>query len=489
MTIVKIPRSSGILLHVTSLPGKFGIGDLGPESRKFVDFLAEAKQKLWCVLPLTQTGDANSPYQCRSAFAGNPLLISPELLVEQGYITQKELRDAPKFPSSHVKFSEVSRYKETLLETAFKNFLENKDYRSFEKKHHSWLTSYALFMSLREANSGACWTEFDPEVAASPHRIRYHKFVQYEFFRQWHELRKYCARQKVAIMGDLPFYLEHDSSDVWSNQQLFDLQKNGLPRNVGGVPPDYFSKTGQLWGTPVYRWDLMARTGFRWWINRLRSTLEMVDLLRLDHFRGFEAFWCVNAGASSARHGRWVKGPGARLFEKVHQELGELPFVAENLGTITPEVEDLRRRCGYPGMAVLQFGFDEAGTHRPPNYVPEQVCFTGTHDNDTTVGWWRAVKHAANARQSTEQKALLRRAKSYFQSDGRDIHWSFIQAIFTSVAQIAIVPLQDLLGLGSQTRMNFPGRANGNWGWRFQNEQIKPPLVQRLRDLTIVSGR
>jgi 4-alpha-glucanotransferase len=489
VTLVKITRSSGILLHITSLPGRFGIGDLGPESRNFADFLVAAKQKLWSVLPLTPTGDAHSPYQCRSAFAGNPLLISPELLVEHGYIARKELRTPPKFPCSHVNFPEVARYKKQLLEIAFRNFSENKQYRAFEKKQASWLDSYALFMSLREANRGACWTEFDPQIPASPHRIRYHKFVQYEFSRQWHELRKYCARQKLAILGDLPFYLEHDSSDVWSNQHLFDLQKNGLPRMVGGVPPDYFSKDGQLWGTPVYRWDRMARTGFRWWINRLRSTLEMVDLLRLDHFRGFEAFWRVHAGASTARKGRWVKGPGARLFENVRKELGELPFVAENLGTITPEVEELRLHCGFPGMAVLQFGFDEAGTHRPPNYVPEQVCFTGTHDNDTTVGWWRSLRHAVNGRHHTEQNAILHRAQTYFQSHGRDIHWSFIQAIFTSVARIAIVPLQDVLGLGSEARMNFPGRADGNWGWRFQNDQITSSIVKRLRDLTVVSGR
>jgi 4-alpha-glucanotransferase len=486
---VKIRRSSGILLHLTSLPGRFGIGDFGPESRNFVDFLAEAKQKLWCVLPLTPTGDENSPYQCRSAFAGNPLLISPELLVKQGYLGHKELRDAPGFPSSHVNFPEVSQYKETLLENAFRNFSETKEYRTFEKRNTSWLESYAMFMSLREANRDACWPEFDPNIPVSPNRIRYHKFVQFEFFRQWHQLRKYCAKQKVAIMGDLPFYLEHDSADVWSNQQLFDLQKNGLPRTVGGVPPDYFSKKGQLWGTPTYRWDRMERTGFQWWISRLRSTLEMVDLLRLDHFRGFEAFWSVKANASTARKGHWVEGPGARLFEKVRRDLGELPFVAENLGIITPRVEDLRRRCGFPGMAVLQFGFDEAGTHRPSNYVPEQVCFTGTHDNDTTVGWWRAVRHSANARHSPEQRAILRRAKSYFQTDGREIHWSFIQAIFTSVAEIAIVPLQDVLGLGSEARMNFPGRAKGNWRWRFQRGQIKSPLVERLGELTAVSGR
>jgi len=486
---VKIGRASGILLHVTSLPGEFGIGDLGPESRRFVDFLAEAKQKLWCVLPLTPTGAESSPYQCRSAFAGNPLLISPEMLLEQGYISRKELRDAPRFPASHVNFPEVRRYKEALLEHAFCNFSETKEYRNFDRKHAWWLDNYALFMSLREANDEACWTNFDPRITASPDRIRYHRFVQYEFFRQWHELRNCCAKRKIAIMGDVPFYIEHDSADVWSNQSLFDLQKNGLPRTVGGVPPDYFSKNGQLWGTPIYRWDRMEHTGFKWWISRLRATLEMVDLLRLDHFRGFESFWSVAAGAKTARKGRWVKGPGARLFDKAQKELGELPIVAENLGIITPEVEELRFRCGFPGMAVLQFGFDEAGTHRPTNYVPEQVSFTGTHDNDTTVGWWHAVRHAASGRNNSEPRAILHRAKSYFQSNGQEIHWSFIQAILTSVANVAIVPLQDVLGLGSEARMNLPGRAKGNWRWRLQKDQIDRTTVDRLRDLTLVSGR
>jgi len=344
-------------------------------------------------------------------------------------------------------------------------------------------------MSLREANDEACWTNFDPRITASPDRIRYHRFVQYEFFRQWHELRNCCAKRKIAIMGDVPFYIEHDSADVWSNQSLFDLQKNGLPRTVGGVPPDYFSKNGQLWGTPIYRWDRMEHTGFKWWISRLRATLEMVDLLRLDHFRGFESFWSVAAGAKTARKGRWVKGPGARLFDKAQKELGELPIVAENLGIITPEVEELRFRCGFPGMAVLQFGFDEAGTHRPTNYVPEQVSFTGTHDNDTTVGWWHAVRHAASGRNNSEPRAILHRAKSYFQSNGQEIHWSFIQAILTSVANVAIVPLQDVLGLGSEARMNLPGRAKGNWRWRLQKDQIDRTTVDRLRDLTLVSGR
>lgn len=487
MSHTKIGRASGILLHITSLPGKFGIGDLGPESRAFVDTLTEAKQRLWCVLPLNPTGEENSPYQCRSAFAGNPLLISPELLVEHGYLSPRELRSPPHFPARCVDFAAVRPYKEALLHKAFQGFTETKEYSRFERKNSAWLENYATFGALREANGGVPWTKFRSNRNPSPETVRYHKFVQYEFFRQWYTLREYCAKHKMSVMGDMPFYVEHDSADVWSNPLLFDLCKDGEPRTVGGVPPDYFSANGQLWGTPAYRWEKLKQSGFQWWIERFRATLEVVDLLRLDHFRGFEAFWSVAADQTTARKGRWIKGPGAKLFEKARRELGGLPFVAENLGTITSEVEELRQRFNLPGMAVLQFGFDESGMHRPNNCVRAQVCFTGTHDNDTTVGWWRAAQKASRA--NAEARAVVNRVKSYLQTNGSEIQWSFMQAILTSVADIAITPLQDVLGLGSEARMNLPGRAKGNWRWRFQKEQIKPAVLERLRDLTVVSGR
>jgi 4-alpha-glucanotransferase len=486
---VKIGRCSGILLHPTSLPGSFGIGDLGPESRRFVDFLAEAKQKLWCVLPVSPTGPQNSPYECCSTFAGNPLLISPESLVEHGYLSPADLRSSPRFPASRVDYTAVRAFKETLLKKAFRSFAETKDYAHFVRKHAWWLHDYAKFMALSEANDGVAWTEFDPHIEPSQETIRFHKFVQYEFFRQWRKLREYCAKRKIAIMGDMSFYVEHNSADVWSNQELFDLHSDGSPRHVGGVPPDYFSKNGQLWGTPVYRWDRLKKLGFQWWIDRFKSALELMDLLRLDHFRGFEAFWRVPAEASTAKKGRWIKGPGAELFETMRKKLGELPIVAENLGIITPEVEGLRRQFGFPGMAVLQFGFDEQGMHRPNNYVHELVSFTGTHDNDTTRGWWTTLQRSARGRISVENRATVHRVKSYLQRDGREIHWSFIQAVLTSVAQIAIVPLQDVLGLGTEARMNLPGRPKGNWRWRFEQHEIKRAALERLRDLTIVSGR
>lgn len=486
---MKIGRVSGILSHITSLPSRFGIGDLGPSSRWFADFLTETGQKVWSVLPLGPTGPENSPYQSRSAFAGNPLLISPEYLEERGYISNRDLQVPAGFPKTRVAFAAVRRYKEQLLRKAFHGFSENKEYLKFEGDQHWWLERYALFMSLREANGGVPWNQFDERVRAPKESLRFHKFVQYEFFRQWAALRRYGQERSIAILGDMPFYVEHDSADVWSNQTLFDLRKDGKSRTVGGVPPDYFSKDGQRWGTPTYRWDKLRLTGYEWWIDRLRAAFETVDILRLDHFRGFEGFWSVPAEQPTARNGKWVAGPGALFFTAVRKKLGRLPFVAENLGTITTEVENLRRQFRFPGMGVLQFAFDDNGVHRPNNYVREMASFTGTHDNDTTVGWWKALKESARSEKKLAERDKLKRVKCYFQTDGEEIHWSFIQAILTSVANIAVVPMQDVLGLGSEGRMNMPGRSKGNWGWRFQEKQITRTIRRRLGDLTVVSGR
>ncbi len=482
-----IGRCSGVLLHVTSLPGRFGIGDLGPESRKFVDFLHEAKQKLWCVLPLGPSGEENSPYRSPSAFAGNSLFISPESLEDQGYVSKKDLRFPLPDNPSKVDFASVRSFKERLLQRAFAQFSPSKEYSAFVQENRWWLERYALFMALREANQGAPWPQFDPAIRAKPKSELFHKFVQFEFFRQWNLLRRYCRERNVSIMGDMPFYIEHDSADVWGNPRLFDLRKNGDPATVGGVPPDYFSADGQLWGTPTYSWKNLRKSGYKWWLDRFRAALQTVDLLRLDHFRGFEAFWSVPAGERTARNGLWKKGPGAQFFERVERKLGHLPLVAENLGIITKEVEQLRCRFGYPGMAVLQFGFDESGTHRPNNYIRELACFTGTHDNDTTRGWWD--KLLKSARTHSGDRETVKRIKSFLQSDGREIHWSCMQVIFTSIAEIAVVPMQDVLGLGSEARMNLPGKAKGNWDWRFTHDQLKRSTVERLRDLTIVSGR
>jgi 4-alpha-glucanotransferase len=486
---MKIERASGILLHPTSLPGRFGIGDLGAESRGFADFLHGAKQRVWHVLPLGPTGPQNSPYQCRSAFAGNPLLISPDKLREEGYLKRQDLARIPRFSSAHVDFRAVGAYKERLFRLAFQGFSETLAYTKFVKGNAGWLEPFAQFMSLRAANRGISWTKFDPRIRANSDEIRFHKFLQYEFSRQWQALKRYCADRNILIMGDMPFYVEHDSADVWQSPRLFDLDERGESRTVGGVPPDYFSADGQLWGNPTYRWDTLEKTQYGWWVERFRSTFQLVDLLRLDHFRGFEKFWKVPATHATARKGQWVNGPGLKLFREVRKKLGALPLVAENLGVITPEVEALRRSLGLPGMAVLQFAFGEDGTHRPSNYVRELVCFTGTHDNDTTRGWWTKLKSAAKNPSNSQAKAEVERVKSYLQADGREISWSFIQATVTSVAQISLIPLQDILDLGTEARMNIPGRAKGNWGWRYTSKAITSALTARLRSLAEVSGR
>ena len=484
-------RRSGILLHVTSLPGRFGIGDLGPQSRWFVDFLAETGQRVWCVLPLGPTGPRNSPYESRSAFAGNPLLISPESLVERGYLSHRDLNPIPGFSDRSVQFASVRRYKLPLLRKACAGFSDTKDFLRFQGQNAWWLRPFAEFMSLHEAHAGAPWTRFDKKLRPPAEGVRYHEFVQYEFFRQWRLLREYCHAQDVSILGDLPFYIEHDSADVWACPRLFDLEKNGMSRTVGGVPPDYFSRDGQRWGTPTYNWKEMAKTGYRWWIERFRFTFQMVDLLRLDHFRGFESFWSVKASEPTARKGRWIKGPGAHFFRKIREELGDLPFIAENLGVITPEVESLRRQFDFPGMAILQFAFGEDDTHCPHKYMTNLVSFTGTHDNDTIVGWWQASRREARTNTRSPVRTTLNRARSYLQISTReeDVHWLFIRAVMTSVAQFAIIPMQDVLGLSSRARMNQPGRAENNWTWRCKQKSVRPEIARRLAELTAASGR
>jgi len=472
---MKIIRCSGILLHPTSLPGRFGIGDLGPECYRFLDFLQEAKQKIWHVLPLGPTGPENSPYQSRSSIAGNPLLISPEKMVVEGYLDQRDLRRVPKLPAARVNFHTVRPYKLELFRRALDGFSENAEYRKFEKSNAGWLNPFAEFMALRTVNHEVAWTKFDPKIAASENEKRFWKFLQYEFFRQWKQVKEYCANREIAIMGDMPFYVEHDSADVWNSPDLFDLDASGEPRTVGGVPPDYFSKNGQLWGNPTYNWAQLKKTNYAWWVERFRATFQLVDLLRLDHFRGFVKYWSVPASHATARKGRWVKGPGFDLFNAVQKKLGTLPLVAENLGLITPEVEKLRNDLRLPGMVVLQFAFgEEDGTHRPNNYLRNLVSFTGTHDNNTTRGWWNELRKAASIKSESAAAAELERTKAFLQRDGRDISWAFIQAVMTSVADVSMIPLQDVLGLGSNARMNIPGRAKGNWGWRFSAGAIKP---------------
>lgn len=482
---MKFPRSSGILLHPTSLPSRFGIGDFGPEAYRFVDFLSEAGQTIWQLLPLVPTGYGESPYQSLSSFAGNPLLISPEKLVEHGYLAPEDLRNPPVFPEETCEFKPVIPYKHSLLRKAAANFRPTPDFDSFCERTAWWLDNSAEFLALKQANNGRSWTEWTTHEPDSG-ELLVQKFWQFEFYRQWSELKNYTKARNIRILGDIPIYVAHDSADVWANQDLFELDGRGQPAKVAGVPPDYFSATGQLWGNPIYRWDRMEESGFEWWIDRFRATLEVVDMVRVDHFRGFEAFWEVPAQEKTAINGRWVKAPGERLFMAVKQALGDLPIVAENLGVITPEVEALRHRFGFPGMSVLQFAFGndpQARTFLPHNYPREVVAYTGTHDNDTTVGWWRS-SGAADSTRTVEEVAREREfTKAYLNTDGAEINWAFIRSVMSSVADTVIVPLQDVLGLGNEARMNLPASSRGNWRWRYRRDALTPHHLDRLRQL------
>ncbi len=500
---MRFPRSSGILLHPTSLPGPYGIGELGPEAYRFADYLAAARQHIWQVLPLGPTGFGDSPYQCFSSFAGNPLLISLDFLAEHGYLSAEDLEITQPFPLDQVDFGRVIRFKAAMLRKAFRAFHEGapgeekEQLEAFCSRHKSWLNDFALFMALKDAHGGeAVWTQWESDVAARrpavlarwnaelADEIRYRKYEQFEFFRQWHALREHCHARGIRIMGDIPIYVAHDSADVWARPELFQLDEKGNPAVVAGVPPDYFSATGQLWGNPIYRWEKHEQTGFAWWIERLRAVLGVVDLLRLDHFRGLEAYWEVPAGETTAVHGRWLKGPGSKLLAAARRDLGEFPLVAENLGVITPEVEAIRREFDLPGMAILQFAFgtDPQGPgFRPHNYPRNLVAYTGTHDNDPVVGWWHSEGKADSTRTPEDVQKELAFACRYLATDGSDIHWVMIRTLMASVADTVIFPLQDVLGLGSEARMNLPARPSGNWCWRFRSEVLTDEVRDRLR--------
>lgn len=507
---MKFPRSSGILLHPTSLPGRFGIGDLGIEAYRFADFLEEAGQKLWQVLPLNPTGYADSPYQCFSVFAGNPLLISLEKLLNQGLLAAADFEGAPAFPDNQVDYGLVLEFKLPLLRKAAHNFAasasrsDRAQFETFCRENTRWLNDYALFMAFKDAQQGAVWTQWEPQLAgrqpAALERwtetlaaeIAAQKYWQFEFSRQWQALKAYCHGRNIRIMGDIPIYVAHDSADVWAHRELFYLDEKGNPIKVAGVPPDYFSATGQLWGNPLYRWDALKKSGYRWWIDRFRASLSLLDAVRLDHFRGFEAYWEVPAGERTAINGRWVKGPGAEFFSALKAEFGQLPIVAENLGVITPEVEAIRNQFGLPGMSILQFAFgkDPQGpTFRPHNYPRELVAYTGTHDNDTTVGWWTSSGTEDSTRTEEDVRVEHEFAKAFLGFGNEEINWVFIRAILASVADTVLFPLQDVLGLGSEARMNLPGRPGGNWRWRFTADALTAQLAARLNGLTKLYDR
>ncbi len=491
---MQFERSAGILLHPTSLPSPYGIGDLGHDAFKFVDFLADAGQKLWQILPLGPTGFGDSPYQTFSAFAGNPLLISPDFIKEEGFLTDEELKDKPELDARKIDYGVTISYKNSLLKKAYKRAKqagvgERSDFEKFCEENAFWLDDYALFMAGKDYHGGKHWREWDGTLAFRDENeigiwkekladgIGYYKFVQYYFFKQWKKLRTYANQKGVKIIGDLPIFIAYDSADVWANKHLFTLDRDGKLETVAGVPPDYFSPTGQLWGNPLYRWEEMRKDSFAWWKKRFAMLFELVDYVRIDHFRGFEAYWEIPGDAETAVNGRWVKAPGDELFTEIKKEFSELPIIAEDLGVITDEVRALRDKYGFPGMKILQFAFGEDGDKNflPHNYPRNCVVYTGTHDNDTTKAFFEQAQK--------ENPALFEWTQDYLNYYGAEIVFPLIKEAYKSVANFVIIPMQDVLNLGSEARMNFPSRLGGNWAWRFAWEDIPENLALKYRFL------
>jgi 4-alpha-glucanotransferase len=497
---MEFERASGVLCHPTSFPGRFGVGDLGKGAWDFVDWLAAAGQRLWQVLPLGPTGYGDSPYQCFSAFAGNPLLISPEGLAWSGLLPHEALADAPAFPQDHVDYGWVIQHKHGLLRRSHEHFKahasddQRKGYAWFQEQNANWLPDFALFMALKRHFGGGSWHDWPreirlrrPEPLGELSRqladdVNYETYLQWVFFEQWGALKRHANEQDIRIVGDVPIFVAEDSADVWANPEQFRLDAEGNPTVVAGVPPDLFSATGQRWGNPHYNWDIMRQDGYRWWIARIRQTLRFVDLVRIDHFRGFVASWEIPADEPTAVKGKWVKAPGRELFETVEKELGKLPIIAEDLGIITKAVDALRMEFGFPGMKILQFAFgmEFNSKYLPYNYETNCIVYPGTHDNNTTAGYWREPE-----RTEIEKRNILR----YTGTDGRDIAWDFIRLAWYSTANQAVAVLQDVMSLGQEARMNFPSRAGGNWQWRYTEPMLTPALAARLYDFTETYGR
>lgn len=487
MTI--FPRSSGVLLHPSSLPGKYGIGDLGEYAYRFVDWLEQAGQTAWQILPLGPTSYGDSPYQTLSAFAGNPNLISLDHLVAEGWLTADDLADVPDFPAERVDYGWVIGYFNEKLNLAWANFEKNataeqkQAFETWRAENASWLDDFVLFAALKDSHGGQPWVEWEPDEALRDsdtltkahethrQRINEHSFRQWVFSVQWSALKAYANGKGIRLIGDIPIFVAHDSSDVWANQKGFHLDEQGNPTVVAGVPPDYFSVTGQRWGNPLYRWDVMKADGYQWWVSRIRATLESVDIVRIDHFRGFEAYWEIPAEEPTAVKGEWVPGPGADFFQAIQEQLGQLPIIAEDLGVITEGVDKLRRDFNLPGMKVLQFAWsDPSNPFLPHNHGFDSVVYSGTHDNNTSVGWWNdeADDHARQFMQDYLGKAVT------------DPNWELIRLGMVSIANTFIAPMQDILSLGREGRMNTPGVESGNWGWRMTLEQLEN---QGARDL------
>ncbi|MDQ3063420.1 MAG: 4-alpha-glucanotransferase [Acidobacteriota bacterium] len=494
---MNFPRASGILLHPTSLPSRFGIGDFGDEAYKFIDFLQQAGQTYWQILPLGPTGYGDSPYSSFSAFAGNTLLVAPQKIVEDGFLTEEETIERPYFSVERVDFGSVIEWKNNLLKLAFQRFRQTTDeavadsFHKFCDANNFWLEDYALYRAIKKQNQDS-WQNWDaplklrqPEALSKAKQeldeeMFAQKFYQYLFYKQWFDLKRYANERGVKIVGDVPIFVAFDSCDVWCNPSQFKLNEDGSPRVVSGVPPDYFSNTGQLWGNPIYNWEEMQADGFRWWIDRMRFIFQTVDVVRVDHFRGFEACWEVPGTDRTAETGRWVHAPGDELFAALRNALGDLPMLAEDLGVITPEVERLRDSIGLPGMRILLFAFggDSHSNYLPHNYIKNSVVYTGNHDNDTVVGWFKSTN-------KRERDFCLK----YLKSNKREINWDFIRAAFSSVADTAIVPLQDVLGLGNEARMNLPSSYSGNWNWRCKQSDFTEEISQKLKEMTEIFQR
>lgn len=490
-------RASGVLLHPTSLPGPYGIGDLGPSAYRWVDFLSESKCKLWQVLPLGPTGYGDSPYQCFSAFAGNPFLISPEMLIDDQLLLQADLKELPVFSTDRVDYGEIFSWKPGLLDTAYLHFEQNGsdslrgEFSTFCNSNASWLDDFTLFMALKDAHEGRSWGKWETGLRSRKPanlidarknlaaEISRHAFRQWLFFRQWHKLREYAHQKGLKIIGDIPIFVAYDSADAWSNPELFYFDGSGKPTVVAGVPPDYFSPTGQLWGNPLYRWDVHKASGYRWWIDRFGATLGLVDYVRLDHFRGFAGYWEVPGNGKTAENGRWVPGPGADFMNAIQAAFGDLPILAEDLGEITPDVIELRDSFNLPGMKILQFGFSGPDNpFLPHNFPKDSVVYTGSHDNDTALGWYATAPE--------HEKIFYRR---YFGRSGDDFAGDLIRAAWSSVAVMAIAPMQDILRLNTEARMNFPGKETGNWMWRMPENAMSQEIKRWLLELNYLYQR
>ncbi|MDD4848321.1 MAG: 4-alpha-glucanotransferase [Bacteroidales bacterium] len=491
-------RHSGILLHPTSLPGNEGIGTLGKNAFSWIDFLEESGQTCWQILPLGHTGFGDSPYQCFSSAAGNPLLIDLEILVKEKWLDKNDVPKASKTQPNRVNYSQIITEKYPILQRAFGKFIETapllvkKEFYSFCHENKEWLSDYALFLVIKEDHEQKPWYQWEQSFKIRDEktiqsyrtihqaRIDFHCFCQWQFFRQWKAVKQYANSKNISIIGDIPIYVSLDSSDAWVSPEIFQFDKKNNPKAVAGVPPDYFSATGQLWGNPVYHWKYLKETGFQWWIERIKQSLQLFDIIRIDHFRGFSAFWSVPFKNTTAQNGSWKKALGNDLFETLHKKLGELPIIAEDLGVITPDVIQLRDKFGFPGMKILQYAFFEGDTgNLPHNFTQNCVVYTGTHDNETTVGWYQNL--------DAESKNRLH---SYLASDGTDIHWKLIRLAMASTANFAIFPMQDCLGLDNESRMNIPSTIGGyNWQWRLQSSQMSQELKRVLKYLTTLFER